>query len=320
MSYWVAGATVVSGVAGAAASSSAAGNAANAQVGASQDAIAAQQAALRQQQQMLSPFLNTGTLANTKLQTLLGLGGTPGGDQTWEQLTAPGLAKLATEYAGENPYGDDYQDARTQLYQQAQSQYLNQVDSNDPSYGSLVSPITMANIQADPVYASGLDFGLNQGAKSINNAALAGGGYNSGATLKALSKFANDYGTTKAQAGANDIMAQRNQTYGMLSGQQGVGLSAAGQSNSATQNAANNTSGLLTGIGNANAAGIVGSANAYSGIGQSIGNAYNSYNNNQLLSSLVNNQWSSGNANNIGLNAISGAGAGGQNFNYILGE
>ena len=139
------------------------------------------------------------------------------------------------------------------------------------------------------MYSSGLDFGLNQGTTAINNQALANGGYDSGATLKALTRFANDYGTTKAQAGVSDIQSQRAQQYNFLGGQQQVGLNAAAGANLATGTAAQNIGNLTTGMGNASAAGIVGQANAYGGIGASIGNAYNSYQNNQLIQSLIGN-------------------------------
>lgn len=280
----------------------AAKDAAGDQVRASQDAIFAQQQALQQQTARLSPYNSVGGAANTKLSTLLGLGGIPGGapnaalgfnDPSWAKyVAAGGYAPGATNAPANADQTDSTTDQamRTAIYNQNSLG----VDSNDPAYGSLLSPITMDAVKADPVYASGLDFGLNQGTQAINNRALASGGYNSGATLKALARFASDYGTTKAQAGVNDIQSQRAQTYNFLGGQQQVGLNAAAGQNLATGTAAQNVGNLTTGMGNAQAAGTVGAANAYSGLGSSLGNLYSGYQNQQLLSSLVNGGGSNG--------------------------
>lgn len=267
-------------------SADAASDAAGAQNEASQAAIYAQQKARQDQEARLAPYGATGTAANRKLSTLLGLGGTPGGstdthdwnNPIWKDYVARG------GFTGADGQTDNSADQteRRRIYAEAGLG----VDSNDPTYGSLLKNITMQDIQADPVYSSGLDFGLNEGRRAINSRALAGGSYDSGATLKALARYASDYGTTKAQAGVSNIMGQRNQQYGMLSGQQGVGMNAASGQNLATSTTANNISNLTTGMGNSTAAGIVGGANAYSGLGASLGNLSNNYNNSQLLKSI----------------------------------
>lgn len=304
MSYFAVGATVAGGVIGGALNSSAASSAAGAQIQSSQQALAAQQAALNAQTARLAPYNITGNLANSALLSKLGLGGIPGGANAdisnWQgSFWAPYVAQY-----GENNNSDAAVAARNQVYNAVQ----NNIDSNSPDYGSLTAPITQSTINADPVYANGLAFGLNQGTKGIQNAALANGGYDSGATLKALTRFANDYGTSKTQAGVSDIQSNRAQQYGFLSGQQQVGLNAAAGQNLSTGNYANSASGLLTGAGNAQAAGIVGGANAFGGIGTSIGNAANNYNNSQLLSSLTGNG-----------NLSSGTGYD-QGMSYMLGQ
>lgn len=286
MTYFAAGATVVGAVGGAAISANAASSAAGAQIGASQQAQALQQTNLNSEIAALRPYSSVGMLANKQLATELGLGGTPGGEHGDVSNDPAWLAYVAAGGFTGAPGQTDtpsQQAARQAIYNQSDLS----VDSNDPQYGSLTAPITQGLINQDPVYANGLAFGLNQGTKGIQNAALANGGYDSGATLKALTRFANDYGTTKTQAGVSDIQSNRNQQYGFLSGQQAVGVNAASLQNLATGNYANNASNLVTGAGNAAAAGIVGGANAYSGIGGSIGNAVNNYNNGQLLSSLT---------------------------------
>jgi len=300
---WGAVAGVAGSVISGAMSSSAAGDAAQAQTNASNNALGLQRQVYSQQQSNLAPYLNSGMAANARLQTLLGLSNnTPvstaeGMGPEYQSVVQP----IYQQFGVTGPGQSDAADAAAVKYYMEQRQQKN---ASDPAYGSLTKPITMADVQANPIYASGLDFGLNQGTAAINNRALAQGGYDSGATLKALTRFANDYGTTKAQAGSSDIQNQRAQQYGFLSGQSGMGLNAAAGTNAAGTNFANSASGLITGAGNAQAAGIVGSANAFSGLGSSIGNAYNQYQNGQLLSSLVGNN----NQNNMSQNVGYGAG------------
>lgn len=153
----------------------------------------------------------------------------------------------------------------------------------DPEYGSLTKNFQSSDLNADPVYQSGLQFGLGEGEKAINSRALASGQYDSGGTLKALSRYASDYGSTKAAESYNRFVTNQGNQYSRLSGIAGSGQNAAnmtGQLGSQYAGAAGNT---LTGIGNAQAAGQIGVGNAISG---GIGNAMNYYGQNQLLQQL----------------------------------
>lgn len=137
---------------------------------------------------------------------------------------------------------------------------------------------TTADLNADPVYQSGLQFGLNEGTKGINRQAAAGGSMLSGATLKALTRFGNDYGSTKANESYNRFNNDQNAQYNKLAGLSGAGQQATNQISAAGQNMANNISASQIGAGNARASGYVGQANAWNGaIGQGI-NAYQQYN------------------------------------------
>lgn len=133
---------------------------------------------------------------------------------------------------------------------------------------------TAADLNADPVYQSGLQFGLNEGTKGINRQAAAGGSMLSGATLKALTRFGNDYGSTKANESYNRFNNDQNAQYNKLAGLSGAGQQATNQISAAGQNMANNISASQIGAGNARASGYVGQANAWTGaIGQGL-NAY----------------------------------------------
>lgn len=157
-------------------------------------------------------------------------------------------------------------------------------------YGSLMQPFTQADLNNDPVYNSGLQFGLNQGTASINQHALQTGNYDSGATLKALTQYANDYGSTKANDSYNRYNTTNSQIYNQLAGISGTGQTAVNQVATTGANTANQISTNLTGAGNARAAGIVGGANAWNsavGTGTSLANSYNQ---NQTLQQLLQNQ------------------------------
>jgi hypothetical protein len=144
---------------------------------------------------------------------------------------------------------------------------------NDPSFGSLLRKFGQSDLDSDVVYNTGLEFGLNEGVKGLNRRAASGGSYDSGATLKALTRYANDYGTTKAEGAYNRFMGDKATTYGFLSGQQGVGL------NATDRNQSLNTGLVGSAIGaNQNAAsqqaayGVQGAAALNNGIMGGIGN------------------------------------------------
>jgi hypothetical protein len=142
---------------------------------------------------------------------------------------------------------------------------------------------TQADMNADPVYQSGLQFGLDQGTQGINRQAAAGGNFLSGATLKALTRFGNDYGSTKANESYNRFNTDQNSQYNKLAGLSGAGQQATNQVSSAGQNMANNISQSQQGVGNARASGYVGSANAWNG---ALGQAVNGYQQIQMMNSL----------------------------------
>jgi hypothetical protein len=148
--------------------------------------------------------------------------------------------------------------------------------------------------EVDPGY----QFRLDQGEQGINRAAAARGGWNSGATLKALARFnsnlgSQEYGawdqrqnTREAQFNANRDFRRNN-----LASLAGVGQTAT----TATGNAGSNAYGTIANAGNQNAqlqgqalqnagearaSGYVGTANA---IGSGIKSAYDNYQQDQFI-------------------------------------
>lgn len=103
------------------------------------------------------------------------------------------------------------------------------------------------------------NFGLNEGINAVQASAAARGGLYSGATMKDLNTFGQDYGSQR-----------RDQYLNRLAGIADTGLSAAQMSGNASTNAAAGVSNALAARGNAQAAGAIGVGNAFNG---AIGNA-----------------------------------------------
>jgi hypothetical protein len=177
----------------------------------------------------------------------------------------------------------------------------------DPNYGSLLRAyrngqefsFTGKDLASDPGY----QFGLNQGTQGIERGQAARGNFLSGAAMKELDRFNQDYAGTKFNEGFNRASStwntnrsaydtNRNTIYSFLTGQSTMGQNSAAQVGTNNQQTANAIGNNLMGAGNAQAAGQVASSNALaSGINGAV-NSYNSSNNlnsaagwNNLLSS-----------------------------------
>jgi len=146
--------------------------------------------------------------------------------------------------------------------------------------GEFSRRFTQADMNADPVYQNGLQFGLDQGTQGINRQAAAGGNFLSGATLKALTRFGNDYGSTKANESYNRFNTDQNSQYNKLAGLSGAGQQATNQVSAAGQNMANNVSASQINAGDARASGYMGQAKAWN---NAIGNISNNWQQNQLM-------------------------------------
>jgi len=106
----------------------------------------------------------------------------------------------------------------------------------------------------------------------------------SGAQMKGLDRYAQDYASTEFGAARNRFVGDQDRTVNYLTGATNRGITSAsamagiGQNASgASQNNANQQGGYLTSMGNASAAGTIAGGNAMqSGLNQAY-NAYNDY-------------------------------------------
>lgn len=308
---WVAaGATLVSGYMGSQASK----DAADQQAQSAADANNTQRYMYDTTRADNAPFLANGTAANSKLAMLLGIspqnGGYGGYSKTADNFDAAAYLAANPDVAANwdmsnktafdhwKMYGQNEGRAFTPNAQASQAATTANNTTNDPAFGSLLRNFTASDLNADPVYQSGLQFGLDEGTKGINRQQAATGSLLSGATLKALTKYGNDYGSTKAGDAFNRFNANKQQTFSMLSGLSGSGQAASGQVSSAGQNMANNVSQTQIGLGNARAASAIGQSNALMG---GVTGGVNAYQNNQLYNKLI----SGGGSNYSGYSGLS---------------
>lgn len=143
---------------------------------------------------------------------------------------------------------------------------------------------TMADFQQDPGYA----FRMAEGQKALERSAAARGGLQSGGTLKALSRYGQDYASNEFQNAYNRFNADRDRRFNRLSSLAGIGQTATSQLGAAGQNYASSAGQNIIGAGNAGAAGQIASANAWGNAMSGVGNAFSSGANNWMSYSLLN--------------------------------
>lgn len=160
----------------------------------------------------------------------------------------------------------------------------------------------------DFVAQNGLQFGLDQGTQGLERQASANGSQLSGATLKALTRFGNDYGTRNT-AGAYDrynseytdkynrYNSDQASQYNRLAGIAGTGQQQVNQIGQAGQNYASQVGANNINASNNIASNTIGAGNArassYIARGNALNNAFSSGYNNFQQNRLLNNRQSS---------------------------
>lgn len=118
------------------------------------------------------------------------------------------------------------------------------------------SGVTPQEVLSDPGY----QFGMDQGTRALQGSAAARGGLYSGATMKALNKFGNDYATTKFGDVFNRKQTVIGNNFNRAMGAAGMGQAGVQQTQQAGSNYANNVGQNL--LSNANFQGAAGMAKA----------------------------------------------------------
>ena len=181
-------------------------------------------------------------------------------------LGSSGLGYLASQNAA-----DVQSDAANQAAQASQAQY-NQTRADLAPWRqagvSALAKLQSGNFEADPGY----QFRLSEGEKAINRAAAARGSWDSGATGKALTRYAQDYAT-----------GEYGNVYNRLANLAGLGQTATSNTGQFGSQATSDINNYLTSGAAARGAGAVGGANAITG---GVGSLVNFYNQQALLKAL----------------------------------
>jgi len=251
--------------------------AAQTQAKAGQEALQEQRSEFAQTQKMLAPYRQVGGEALTALSDALGL---PGASQmAAEQWGIENMLPQLRQHMADigQPLPEGWQPS-PELVQQWASMAPASVTAPTTLSGSLTKPFNF-DISQDPGY----QFRLSQGTGAIENSAAAKGMQLSGATLKDLMKFGQDFASGEFNQAFQRDQATKNQLFSMLTGATGIGTGATNTAVGAGQTNATNIGNTLTGIGNATAAGQIGGS-----LGNSLGNAGNSMMSYMTLRNMMN--------------------------------
>lgn len=272
---WVAAAVGVgSAVAGAYSSKKAAG----AQAGATKNANATQLAMFNQSRDDYEPYRQAGYEGLNLLQMYLGQQPVerPGGlGRTREDFDASAYLRANPDVAANKHYsrdpfrhweewgqGEGRQFALSAVgkqRQEEQDQRLAQMKA-DGSFGSLLKPFTGENLADDPGY----QFRLGEGMKALDRSASARGGLYSGAQLRGLQRYGQEYASNEFTNAFNRDDAQKKSVFNMLSGVSGTGQAATNQVTNQGMQTAGVIGNNLTNMGNARASSYLATGNALS--------------------------------------------------------
>lgn len=153
-------------------------------------------------------------------------------------------------------------------WRQAGISALSQLSTGLRQGGEFNRNFQLSDFQKDPGYA----FRQSEGLKAIDNSAAARGSALSGATLKALTKYGQDYASNEYQNSYNRWNNDVSNRFNRISGVAGTGQQAVGQVGQMGQqtassiaqgnmNTANNVASNTIGAGNARASGYITAGN-----------------------------------------------------------
>lgn len=151
-----------------------------------------------------------------------------------------------------------------------------------PGYGRYTRDFSMDDYQQDPGY----QFRLAEGLKALDRrASAAGGGVLGGPALKAAMRYGQDYASGEFGNAFNRYQINRSNQLNPLASLAGMGQTATGAMSNAALQQGQNMMASASDIGNARAAGRMGSANALMG---GVGQGMNFYQNNRLMNMYAN--------------------------------
>lgn len=294
------GAAIAGGLIGA----SGAKKAAQAQAAAAEAATAEQRRQFNLSRRDMMPWQRAGTGAVNELSQLMGINTSPvrSLDSIINQLRKSGKYTIRGPVAGMPQENADGQVIGTQQalgpvrYNEkalmAEAQRLRAADlarreqfAADPNFGALTREFTLQDFENDPVIQKSLQFGLDEGTKALSRMARSRGMYNSGQTLKGLTRFAEDYVGQQAGQSRDRFVQDQQNLYNRYAGLSGTGQTAAQNTANLGANYATNVGNNIVGAGNARGAASIAGANA---IGGALSNTANAFQRQYFMDQIMN--------------------------------
>jgi hypothetical protein len=247
----------IAGVAGAAIGAYGASSAAGQQASASENAQQISENEFNTITQQEQPYIQSGYGAQSQLNYLLGIG-TPGTPYSTGTAATPGYSSLN----GLGALGGSGVPINIPGTPGTPSSPGTASSSPAGGYGSLLQPFTAQYMQQ---YSPAYQFQLQQGQQGVLNSDAAGQGALSGAALKDLTAYNQNYANTAYNNAFNQYQTQLGNTYSRLAGIAQLGQAAATNTGQQGTALAGQAAQSATNIGTAQAGGTVGAANALAG-------------------------------------------------------
>jgi hypothetical protein len=217
----------------------------------------AQDQARREAQEQLSPYTELGSNASRQLAELLGVADPEGyAPRPTRQQIADGHAADHFRLTGKDYNRNSNMGAVNQSIDIEYQRALDEWEKGRDAYlaanpgakgsGSLLKAFSNEDFVKDPGY----EFRQADGEKGITRQLAKMGSFNSGAALKAIARYNQDYASNEFNNAYNRDAANKARTFSFLSGASGQGLQAAGTGVGANTNAANVNSQVQNNLGN----------------------------------------------------------------------
>jgi hypothetical protein len=217
----------------------------------------AQDQARRQAQSAVKPYQDLGSNASRELARMLGVADPEGYAkrpelQDFEDELRNIHFKITGKDYGRNSNVAGQAVAAKAMYEKALKEWeagkADYIKNNPGSQGD--GELLRAFSNEDFVKDPGYEFRQADGEKGVQRQFAKMGSFNSGAALKAIARYNQDYASNEFNNAYNRDAANKARTFSFLSGASGQGLQAAGTGVGANTNAANVNSQVQNNLGN----------------------------------------------------------------------
>jgi hypothetical protein len=195
----------------------------------------------------------------------------------WDAATAEHRAKFGRDYTTASDKVIIENHLRQKINEERERQGIpdpaiaaREAAKNDPAFGSLMRPFSLADFQESPAY----QFNLSQGQKALEKAAAARQMYYAPATLQDIARFSQGLASNEFSNAFNMYNQNQKNIWDRLYALSGTGQNAAAQTGAFGTQVGGQVGENMIGAGNAQAAGRVGAANSYTNAGGQLMNAY----------------------------------------------